>query len=110
MARVRVLYWKEIPVQVQSEDENGNISRPLDGRFQQAADRVAMSDGSQGTDEYLEGWAYGPYQSLEGSASDAAESVAQKLELMPADFVDKIIVMHRDGSRSPVPGAIDHWA
>ena len=53
MARLRVMYWKEIPVQVQAEDDSGRVSRPLDDRFQKAADAVAMKDGSQGTDEYL---------------------------------------------------------
>ena len=109
MTRVRVLYWKEIPVQVQSEDENGRISRPLQDRFQKAADRVAMSDGSHGTDEYLEGCAFGPYQSRDEPAADAAECVAQVLELIPDNFVTKIIKMQQDGSRNPVPGAIDHW-
>ena len=110
MTRVRVLYWKEIPVQVQSEDENGRVSRPLQDRFQKAADRVAMSDGSYGTDAYLEAWEFGPYKKREEPAADAAECVARNLELIPDDFVTKIIKMQKDGSRNPLPGAIDHWA
>ena len=42
MVRVRVMYWKEIPVQVQAEDASGRVSRQLEDRFQQAADMVAM--------------------------------------------------------------------
>ncbi len=110
MVRVRIMYWKEIPVQVQTEDENGRFSRQLEDRFQQAADTVAMKDGSEGTDEYLEGWGFGPYQDAEGSRTDAAEVVAVQLERMPADFVQRIVAMHKDGTRTPVPGAIDHWA
>ena len=109
MARVRVMYWKEIPVQVQAEDENGRVSRQLPERFQQAADVVAMRDGSEGTDEYLEAWGFGQYEERDGNAADAAEAVAVKLENMPGDFVASIIMMHQDGSRNPVPGAIDHW-
>ena len=48
MARVRVMYWKEIPVQVQAEDEDNRVTRQLDERFQKAVDAVAMIDGSQG--------------------------------------------------------------
>lgn len=110
MARVRVMYWKEIPVQVQAEDANGRVSRQLEDRFQQAADMVAMQDGSQGTDEYLDGWGFGPYEDGEGTATDAAEAVAVRLEHMPANFTLKIIDMHKAGTRDPVPGAIDHWA
>ena len=75
MNRVRVMYWKEIPVQVQAEDANGRVSRQLENRFQQAADTVAMQDGSQGTDEYLDGWGFGPYEDGEGTATDAAEAL-----------------------------------
>ncbi len=110
MARVRVMYWKEIPVQVQAEDANGRVSRQLQDRFQQAADMVAMQDGSQGTDEYLDGWGFGPYEDGEGAATDVAEAIATRLEQMPANFIIKIIAMHKDGTRDPVPGAIDHWA
>ena len=45
MARVRVMYWKEIPVQVQAEDADGRLTRQLDERFQKAVDAVAMIDG-----------------------------------------------------------------
>lgn len=109
MTRVRVVYWKEIPVQVQSEDENGRISRQLDDRFQRAADAVAMKDGSAGTDEYLDAWGFGPYKDAEGGATESAEAVALKYEAMPADFVKRILRMQKDGSRVPDPGAIDHW-
>ena len=47
------MYWKEVPVQVQASDENGTVSVPLDGRFQEAADALSMMDGSAGTDQYL---------------------------------------------------------
>ena len=39
MSRVRVMYWKEIPVQVQASDETQTMSSMLDDKFQQAADR-----------------------------------------------------------------------
>ncbi|MDA1280357.1 MAG: virulence factor [Chloroflexi bacterium] len=110
MARVRVMYWKEIPVQVQAEDSHGRISRQLDDRFQKAADVVAMRDGSEGTDEYLDAWGFGPYEEREGTAVAVAEEVAMKLERIPADFSKKIIDMHSEGTRNPTPGAIDHWA
>ena len=110
MVRVRVMYWKEIPVQVQAEDADGKVSRQLDDRFQHAADHVAMVDGSMGSDEYLDGWGFGPYEDGDGTATSAAEAVAVRLEQMPVDFTNKIIDMHKDGTRDPVPGAIDHWA
>ena len=110
MARVRVMYWKEIPVQIQGEDDNGRVSRQLDDRFQKAVDAVAMKDGSEGTDEYLDAWEFGTYEEMDGSATEMAEVVAVRLEEMPADFLKTILKMQKDGSRNPTPGAIDHWA
>jgi len=109
MTRVRVMYWKEIPVQVQAEDENGRVSRQLEDRFQKAADAVAMKDGSEGTDEYLDAWKFGPYAEVENPASEIAEQLGSKLEKMPSNFVQRIIKMQADGTRVPTPGAIDHW-
>lgn len=109
MSRVRVMYWKEIPVQVQAEDDEGRVSRQLEDRFQKAADAVAMKDGSEGTDEYLDAWEFGPYVESPSSAADAAEELALKLQRMPTNFVQRIIKMNEDGTRNPVPGAIDHW-
>jgi hypothetical protein len=109
MTRVRVMYWKEIPVQVQAEYENGRVSRQLEERFQKAADAVAMKDGSEGTDEYLDAWEFGSYEDAEGSATDVAERLGSKYEQMPSNFVQRIVKMQDDGTRNPRPGAIDHW-
>ena len=95
MTRVRVVYWKEIPVQVQAEDADGRISRQLEDRFQKAADAVAMQDGSQGTDEYLDAWGFGPYRESDEPATAAAEAVASGLEMMPREFVATILEMQK---------------
>ncbi|MEX0763034.1 MAG: virulence factor [Dehalococcoidia bacterium] len=111
MARVRVMYWKEIPVQVQAEDGDGQVSLPLDARFQEAADAIAMLDGSAGSDEYLDAWEWGAFEEAPGTAAEAAEARASLYnERIPGDFVARIRDMHRDGSRDPRPGAIDAWA
>lgn len=110
MARVRVMYWKEIPVQVQAEDESGQSSQPLDARFQEGADSIAMLDGSAGTDAYLDAWEWHDHGEVEGPASDAALQVAERFNSgFPADFVARIRDMHREGKRDPSPGAVNHW-
>ena len=78
MTRVRVLYWKEIPVQIQAEDENDRVSRPLEDRFQEAIDRIAMFDGSAGSDDYLESWSWSEYRNVAGDAQQAAETLAER--------------------------------
>ena len=110
MANVRIMYWKEIPVQVQAQDDSTTVSRQLDPRFQQGVDAVAMFDGSAGTDNYLMAWEWGGYQEMSGSAETSADSLAERLNSkFPKEFVARIRDLERDGQRDPTPGAIDHW-
>ena len=104
------MYWKEIPVQVQAQDDSGTVSRQLDPRFQEGVDAVAMFDGSAGTDDYLMAWEWGKFSEVEGSAEAAADETAEKLNSgFPEDFVARIRDLQRDGQRDTTPGAIDHW-
>lgn len=110
MARVRIMYWKEIPVQVQAEGESGPVSKPLDPRFQHGVDAVSMFDGSSGSDEYLMGWEWGDYNEVQGSAEDAAAEVAERFNSgFPQDFVARIRDLHKSNRRDPRPGAADEW-
>ncbi len=110
MARFRVMYWKEIPLQVQAEDGHGQISLPLDERFQAGADAISMFDGSNGTDDYLEGFQWGAYREMDGSVKHVAEIIANRFNLhFPKDFVSRIRDINRSGLRDSRPGVVDHW-
>ena len=110
MASVRVMYWKEIPVQVQVKTEEHTASVQLDERFQHAVDAIAMFDGDTGGDKYLEGWAYGEWFEIEGEPMDIAKELSNKYnERMPLDIVTRIRDLTHNGKRCPVPGSIDHW-
>ena len=108
--KTSVLYWKEIPVQVKCEDANSTVSLPLDPRFQEAADAVAMMDGSYGSDAYLDAWQWGDAIESELDAGTAAKQLAEHINNgMPGDFVARIRDLHDTGNRVEEPGAIDHW-
>ena len=110
MTKVRVMYWKEVPVQIQAADETSEISKPLHPRFQEGVDALAMFDGSAGKDDYLEAWEWGPYLDVEGDALQAASTTAQRYnEGFPKDFVTRIRDIDRAGDREPSPGSIDSW-
>jgi hypothetical protein len=103
------MYWKEIPVQVQARDELERVSQPLDRRFQEGADALAMFDGSAGTDAYLAAWEWGPETEAPGPAKDAAATVADRYNSsFPRDFVTLVRQLHQSGRRDPRPGALDH--
>jgi hypothetical protein len=104
------MYWKEIPVQVQAEDDSGRVSKPLDDRFQQGVDAISMFDGSSGSDEYLMAWEWHDYPEVDGTAEQAASGVAERINKgFPQDFVARIRDLHRGDKRDPRPGAVDHW-
>ena len=110
MAKVRVMYWKEIPVQVQAADGPKQVSKPLDERFQQGADAISMFDGSAGTDDYLMAWNWGEHFEVAGSAEEAAATTAARYNSgFPTDFVARIRDLHNAGERNASPGAIDNW-
>lgn len=109
-SKVRILYWKEVPVQVQAEDEGGRLSLMLDHRFQEGADALAMLEGSYGSDDYLDGWHWTEPSEVEGTAREAAAEVAERYNRgMPADFVARLRDLHNEDMRDPTPGAIDGW-
>ena len=110
MSRVRMMYWKEIPLQVQGEDDTGKVSMQLDDRFQEGVDSVSMFDGSAGNDDYLEGFQWGSYVQMDGSPEKVASTLVSKFnQKFPKDFVTRIRDLHRSGKREPSPGAVDGW-
>ena len=80
MAEVRILYWKEVPSQVQARDDQNEFSVLLQERFQQGIDSIAMQDGSFGTDQYLDGWQWGDYKKIKGSADEVSKKLAKTIE------------------------------
>ena len=109
-SQVSILYWKEIPVQVKAENSQTTVSVPLDPRFQEAADAVAMMDGSYGSDDYLDAWQWGEPAEAELEPDETAAQLAERINNgMPQDFVARIRDLHNSGNRDPNPGAIDHW-
>lgn len=110
MAQVRILYWKEIPLQVQASGKDGQASQLLDSRFQQGVDAVAMFDGSSGTDDYLLAFEWGAYISTKGTAKEAVSTLAEEFnQKFPEDFVKRVCDNHKTGQREPRASAIDHW-
>ena len=75
MARVRVLYWQEIPSVVRA----GEAKRQLPEWFQQEIDRVAMEQGLLGSDQYLEQWEWRDLGEREGDPTSVVEAAVADL-------------------------------
>ena len=80
MATYRILYWQEVPSQIKAEDDLDEVTLPLDQRFLERIDRLAVQRGLQGTDEYLAQWRWSDPQERGGTAEEVAHAVKRELE------------------------------
>jgi len=86
MAKYKVLYWYDIPVQVRAEDQHGRVNLQLPERFQLAVDEVAMATKMISDDNYTAGFQWQSAQEKEGSAKDVADAVIAELDTQFAEI------------------------
>ena len=80
MALYQILYWREIPAQLRAFEGRRPVSKPLDERFQQAIDRLAMEEGLEGSDDYLDQWQWSEKRERPGTADEILAALARELE------------------------------
>jgi len=80
VATYKILYWQEVPSQIKAEDDLDDVTLPLDPRFLERIDRLAVQRGLQGTDDYLGQWRWSDPQEREGTAEEVAQAVKRELE------------------------------
>jgi Virulence factor len=91
VARVRVMYWKEIPYGVRGQDESGQVTRPLPQEFQEAIDALAMRTGATSAEDYQAGFRWGAPEERPGSAAEAADAmVAVIVAEFPSSRLEKM--------------------
>jgi cvfA/B/C family virulence factor len=80
VATYTILYWQEIPSQIKAEDDQDDVTLPLDDRFMERIDQLAVQRGLQGTDDYLAQWRWSDQQEREGTAEEVARAIKRELE------------------------------
>ncbi len=84
MTRVQVLYWQEIPSVVKATGDDGTeVRRQLPDWYQQEIDRVAMEQGLDGSDAYLEQWHWGEAEERDGPPAEVAAAVEAEILASP---------------------------
>ena len=107
---VRVLYWKEIPLQVEVEFGGDKLSRQLEDRFQEGVDAIAMFENSYGNDDYLNGFKWDESFHVKGEINNVLNDIVNNFNMkFPLDFVSKIRDMHREGKRKFTARSVDYW-
>jgi hypothetical protein len=80
MAKLTVVYWRDIPAQVIVKQGRTAAKRQLPERFEQAIDRCAMKVGARDSDTYLAEWRRGEAVPVEGDLEEMAEAEAVRLD------------------------------
>ncbi len=80
MAKLTVVYWRDIPAQVIVRQGRTAAKRQLPERFEQAIDRCAMKVGARDSDTYLAEWRRGEPAEVEGDLEEMAEAEAVRLD------------------------------
>jgi hypothetical protein len=81
MAKVQILYWRDIPSVIQAFDDAGTpVKRQLPDWYQQEIDRVAMAEGLIESGAYLEEWRWGEVEERPGDPAEALDAVERELE------------------------------
>ena len=89
MARWEVVAWQDIPAAVEVIDDGGQLTLQLSERFQALIDSVAMQQGLEGSDAYLEQWRKLPGGERPGAARDVGEAVVAELEARFMDYIGR---------------------
>ncbi|MEE8225431.1 MAG: virulence factor [Kiloniellales bacterium] len=80
MARLTIVYWRDIPAQVIVKAGRDNAKRQLSERFEKAIDRAAMRAQLRDTDSYLSEWRRAEPVDCGDNLEAEAEAAAQRLE------------------------------
>ena len=90
MARLQVVYWRDIPASVQvSAGRRNKATRELPPRFGDAIDMAAMRAGMAGTDDYLNEWRRADPVAVGDDLESEAEAALARLD---ADYPKERIV------------------
>ena len=80
MATYRILYWQEVPSQIQVEDESGDLNVELPQKFMVRIDALAAQRGLSAADDYLAQWRWSDEEERDGTAQEVADAVLAELE------------------------------
>ncbi|MEM6971939.1 MAG: virulence factor [Pseudomonadota bacterium] len=80
MAKLSIVFWRDIPAQVVVKAGRKAAKRVLPERFEQAIDRCAMKVGARDSDTYLAEWRRGDPVDVDGDIETVAEQTAARLD------------------------------
>ena len=101
MAKLTVVYWRDIPAQVTVKSGRRTARVPLSERFETAIDRAAMKAKMRDSDSYLAAWRRGAPDECGDDVEAEAASAAAALEAAYDD--DRLQRLVRAGGQEEAP-------
>ena len=98
MAKLTIVYWRDIPAQVIAKEKRNAAKRVLSERFEKAIDRAAMRSGARDTDAYLAEWRRGDPAPCGEDLEAEADAAAARLEVEYDD--DRLAALVASGGRN----------
>lgn len=91
MAKLTIIYWRDIPAQVVGQQGRTRSKQELDRRFALAIDRAAMRAGKGSSQAYLEEWRR-ENRPCSGDLDAAVQAEVARLEaLFPDDRLERTV-------------------
>ena len=98
MAKLTLVYWRDIPAQVIVKAGRKNAKVQLEERFEKAIDRAAMKAKLKDSDSYLEHWRRGEPVDCGDDLEAEANAMAEKIQNEYTD--EKLDVLVQNGGLS----------
>ena len=92
MAKLTIVYWRDIPAQVIVKAGRQAAKRQLDERFEKAIDRAAMRAKLRDSDSYLAEWRRADAVDCGDDLESEAAAAAERLEAEYDDTRLKVLV------------------
>lgn len=80
MAKLSIVYWRDIPAQIIVRERRRTAKRELPLRFIEAIDVCAMKTGTADSDEYLAQWRKGDPVEVSSDLEAEAEKATKQVE------------------------------
>jgi hypothetical protein len=94
MAKLTVMYWRDIPSQVLAQQGRERFAVQLSARFQEAIDSAAMFAGKSEADAYMEHWRKEVTECGE-NLQEEAEKKAGELEAVFSDEQLRLLIKNK---------------
>ncbi len=100
MAKLTIIYWRDIPAQVIGQQGRKRHKQQLSKRFALAIDRAAMRAGRGSSKAYLDDWR----RESRPCSGDMQKIVAGEVEKLEEQFPEDLleIVVKAGGKTSPI--------